>query len=284
MSPVRRHHVQLISYLGFGTTGCCCFVQWLVDCMVYNRIQVNLLVFVLSPTVLPESRVVGGTNARAGELLFSASLQTVQAGHFCGGAIISDRWIVTAASCVVFHWPGSFTVRTGTHTHGQGGVSHATSALTLHEQFDYNYRYNDIALVKTATTIAINAQTTYGIISSYTGHTTGTVSGWGYLSEFGPRATYLQYFQTNIITNEQCKTALAYNNYSSMVLLTNVCALSTWGQGMCRGDSGSPLTNGNELVGIASFGVSCATGVPDVYTRLSSYITWINTVKANNPY
>lgn len=215
--------------------------------------------------------------------MHAASLQTPQHGHFCGATIISDRWVLTTASCLAIHYAGSFTVRTGTHRYNQGGVEHVTAAVVLHEKFDYNSRYNDIALVKTATTIAINAQTAYATIpTSSAAYSSGIISGWGHTQVNGTKSVYLQYLQVPIITNEQCKTLLTPIKYDKLIQNSNVCTLSQAGQGICRADSGSSLTVGNECVGIASFGVSCATGVPDVFTNVYSYSSWIAAIQKNN--
>lgn len=84
-----------------------------------------------------------------------------------------------------------------------------------------------------------------------------------------------QFLNTNIISNEDCRNGLRNSGYENYVLSTNLCTLAQSGQGICRADSGSPLAINNELIGVASFGVSCATGVPDVYTRVQSFSDWI---------
>lgn len=43
-----------------------------------------------------------------------------------------------------------------------------------------------------------------------------------------------------------------------------------------QGDSGGPLVNDDEQVGVVSWGIPCAKGEPDVFTRVYSYLTWIN--------
>lgn len=198
--------------------------------------------------------------------------------------MISDRWVISAASCLQIHWVGSFTVRTGTHTYNRGGTEHTVVALIWHERFDYNSRSNDIALIKTTNRIIASAQTytAYATIPTTNNHKTGIVSGWGQTQVNGQKSVYLQYYETPIITNEDCKTKLKIYNYDRLIQNTNVCSLSHVGQGICRSDSGSSLTNGHELIGIASFGVSCATGVPDVFTKVSQYSSWISTTQKNN--
>lgn len=248
---------------------------------IYSVLAVLIaLVVVASCNVIPPTaRIVGGQDARPGQLMYVASLQTQRGGHFCGAAIISDRWVLSAASCLVFHWPGSFTVRTGTHVSNLGGVQHQADTLVLHNLFDYFRRTNDIALIRTATAIIPNGNTAFATVfgapldagAAYY----ATIAGWGHTQVDGQQSLQLQYFQTPIITNERCTSLLAFNNFAYLLEPTNVCALSQFGQGMCRGDSGSPLAIGHQVVGIASFGVSCATGAPDVYTRVSEYASWI---------
>lgn len=50
----------------------------------------------------------------------------------------------------------------------------------------------------------------------------------------------------------------------------------------CHGDSGGPLqyklNDTYYIAGIVSFGVSCGSTFPDVYTRVSSYIDWIEEI------
>lgn len=229
----------------------------------------------------PESRIVGGLEARQGQFRYIASLQTVQFGHFCGSTIISYHWVISAASCVSEKRAGSFFIRTGSHLTNYGGAKYETDAVIIHHRFDYNIRANDIALIRSSTAITLNAKTAFATIpSTFVGmESFATVAGWGYTRVNGQISNNLQYFQTPIISNERCKSLLSSSNYSQLVQLTNVCALSKKGQGICRGDSGSPLAIGNQLVGIVSFGVPCGTGVPDVYTRVSQYISWIQTTQ-----
>lgn len=62
---------------------------------------------------------------------------------------------------------------------------------------------------------------------------------------------------------------------------TNLCTKPVRGEGLCDGDSGAPLVAENGLqIGIASWGIPCATGKPDIYTSIYAYRTWL---EENNP-
>lgn len=58
---------------------------------------------------------------------------------------------------------------------------------------------------------------------------------------------------------------------------SNLCAFTKKGVGACHGDSGGPLVlaDTHEQVGVVSWGLPCGRGLPDVYTRLTSYSEWI---------
>lgn len=56
----------------------------------------------------------------------------------------------------------------------------------------------------------------------------------------------------------------------------NICTQNAEGFGMCTGDAGSALVSGPNAIGIVSWGTGCATGIPDVYTRISTQVPWIN--------
>jgi len=54
------------------------------------------------------------------------------------------------------------------------------------------------------------------------------------------------------------------------------------GKDACQGDSGGPFVvkkdNAYTLQGVVSFGIGCARpGLPGIYTRVSTYVRWINT-------
>lgn len=53
------------------------------------------------------------------------------------------------------------------------------------------------------------------------------------------------------------------------------CLIS--GEGTCFGDSGGPLVLNDSLIGLVSWGIPCAIGRPDMFTRVSSFVDWVTT-------
>lgn len=70
---------------------------------------------------------------------------------------------------------------------------------------------------------------------------------------------------------------------SRFIFNSTLCTKAEKGIGSCHGDSGGPLTLNNQLIGILSWGVPCALGRPDVYTRITSFTDWITKLTGVTP-
>lgn len=79
------------------------------------------------------------------------------------------------------------------------------------------------------------------------------------------------------MSNEECrKKSMPKTPIKDPITL---CAYSgSKGNGICIGDSGGPLVNDNKLIGVSSWGVACAKGYPDGFTRISTFAPWIDQV------
>lgn len=95
---------------------------------------------------------------------------------------------------------------------------------------------------------------------------------------------------TTVPIQECVETLLEYNRGSNQPSLhalneTQLCAINLQQRSdACQGDSGGPIflndaiTGVSTIVGIVSYGVSCGTELPSVYTRIASYAGWIENI------
>ncbi len=68
-------------------------------------------------------------------------------------------------------------------------------------------------------------------------------------------------------------------SYSHLLLINKNLynVLQSGGAGPCTGDYGGPLTFGNQVIGLVSWGEGCGRpNLPAVYTRVAHYRHWID--------
>ncbi|XP_057373710.1 transmembrane protease serine 9-like isoform X2 [Daphnia carinata] len=224
------------------------------------------------------SRIIGGSNAGPGEFPFVAQIQ-VNGQHWCNGYIYNDKWIVTTAACVIGyrHQPDALTVIVGRTDPNNLGTEQIIPvfAIQIHENYDHSSRSNNVAMLQLSAAIVIGNDATT-IASGYLNASKeATVAGWTDGSA-GEMKT-LRYTNVPIRPEDACSTV--YNqlwNNASMF-----CAGNATNDACNQGDSGAPLLQrttpeGFHVVGLVSHTIGCGDPLyPTVYTRLSSYSTWM---------
>ncbi|GJQ80527.1 hypothetical protein Trydic_g12418 [Trypoxylus dichotomus] len=225
--------------------------------------------------VFGDWRVVGGTNAPGGEYPSMVSLRSSGNAHFCGGTILNSLNILTAAHCIVGRSAGNTITVAGTNLLNSGGTSRATALLLVHANYNSQTIANDIAVVRVSQALGFTTLIQQvSLNTANTGAVAAILVGWGRTSTNGPLPNNLQHLATQTITHAAC-----VSSWGSLVSQLQICAVIGAGQGACNGDSGGPLfqTSNRAQLGIASFirAGGCAQGFPDVYVRVSSYISWI---------
>lgn len=149
--------------------------------------------------------------------------------------------------------------------------------LRNHPNYNPSSLINDIALIKLPSAVTFNQYINKIRLpmqaNSYVG-STAFASGYGKTSD-STSTDYLMYVTERVISNEQCS-----RTFSSSIRSSNICGQGRQGsrpQAICNGDSGGPLAITNVgQIGLVSFSIeSCEKGAPDVYTRISSYRSFL---------
>ncbi|XP_017782137.1 PREDICTED: chymotrypsin-1-like [Nicrophorus vespilloides] len=218
-------------------------------------------------------RIVGGSKAPAGAFPYQISLRGIFGGHSCGGSIINDQWILTAAHCVQGSSPSSLNVVVGSNQLNAGGEKYKVSKVIYHENYDSSAIKNDVAVLKLEKplTFSKTVQPIPLASSSIGANEDCVLSGWGTTTYPGNTPNDLQFINLKTLSVKDCQERQAPNP----VFDSQVCTFTQKGQGACHGDSGGPLVAGGKQIGIVSWGRPCGIGYPDVFTRVYSFLSWI---------
>jgi len=224
-------------------------------------------------------RVVGGVEADIGEypwqvaLLFGACLDS----QFCGGSLVSDRYVITAAHCTAGR--SNIKVRVGDTNLALDNEATAftINVKTIKQHPDYRFPINDISVLELETPVDLTAYPNIKPIclpaqgATYA-NTEASVSGWGTLRYGWNRATHLNEVAANVFSDDDC-------GMSADIL----CALDKDGGTACHDDSGGPLStqdsannNAETLIGVVSSG-GCAVDNRIVrYAEVSHFRSWLD--------
>lgn len=227
------------------------------------------------------NRIVGGAVAANGSRPYQAAV-LVDERFFCGGSLISEEYVVTAAHCA-FNAQEMMIILGGynlTAKEEEGRQIFIATTFIVHENYTMGRVHDDIALVKFESIVysdTVKAITLPPADKDVAVGTSLIVSGWGKISDDAMTITpILEEVTVPSISNDDCEKV-----YPDLIGDGILCTAGTGGKGTCNGDSGGPLTGGtgDDLVlrGIVSFGHvgGCAQGDPDGFTRVDQYVDWI---------
>lgn len=243
----------------------------------------------------PASAVVGGSDATASTAPYQASV-VVQgwfgSSHACGGALVGEKSVVTAAHCVNGHTPDQIKVKYGGLDRTHLAVTQDVVKISQHEGFN-GALANDVAVLELSSPIEMTDRVKTIELASSTPAPGAelTVTGWGRTRpDANSLPTGLKVLRERLATPESCRTSgrgirLARAEEGGPVegpapalnTRTMLCgAPVATGESLCTGDGGGPAVVDGVLVGIASWNSGCGrNGKDDIYTNVAVFRGWL---------
>jgi len=258
---------------------------------LYNQ-SPNLAPFFYAAQVQPY--IVNGETAIPHEFPFMAALMNLNR-QFCGGSLIDDNHILTAAHCVAHmskYDVQNLRVRLGDHNIKDGTsdgttVEKRVKRVIRHKGFSSSTLWNDVAILTLEDDVRYGPNIQPICLANgnrkYVDNIV-TVAGWGTLREGGSQPSNLMKVDVKVWTNERCKSS--YGSSAPGGITSHMLCASDYQKDSCSGDSGGPLFDcpyggSCEQIGIVSWGIGCAKQqYPGVYTRVTEMMPWIKRIIA----
>ncbi|XP_065296042.1 transmembrane protease serine 9-like [Dermacentor albipictus] len=232
-----------------------------------------------------EDRVVGGHEAVPGSWPWHAGLHSspfFESAYFCGGALISDRHVLTAAHCLEYRAAYNVFAHVGSHSRSSRDLTEQyvrAEHLCMHVDPTM-----DIGIVKLSSSVNFTDTVRPACLpepgSELADRTTLYVTGWGQTDEFDPhsRPEGLKQVMTKSVANDRC--------VKEFHEVPNYLLCGSFEDGTpCQGDSGGPLVRKGDdgawvLEGIVHKGGQLCKTLRNTramrYVKVSHFVNWVD--------
>ncbi|XP_049625014.1 granzyme K [Suncus etruscus] len=230
------------------------------------------------------SEIIGGREVEPHSRPFMASLQ-YNGIHTCGGVLIHQQWVLTAAHCHSRKDKGRFsTVVLGAHSLSKNERSKQTLSIKRFipfPRFASDPTSNDVMLIELYTNATLNKNVQLlqpRFRTDIKANTKCQVTGWGATNSKSQFFSDTLREVTVTVINRKLCNSQSYYNHKPIITKDLACAGNTRGQkDSCKGDSGGPLVCNGAFSALVSKGYKCGIAKkPGVYTILNKkYEAWI---------
>lgn len=239
-----------------------------------------------------QPNIIGGDPAEPSEYPFMAAIldETISGNdyqkQYCGGSLVDDDWVLTAAHCVEDVAASSLAVAVGRNVlSSTAGARRSVAQVVVNPNFgSQSSLSHDAALLRLSSPITTIAPIDVAVTADDVFEAAGTVLtviGWGTTKAKG-QPSYpddLQEVDVPVVGDARCGRVYGASFHGPTMLCAGAPGIDS-----CYGDSGGPLfardTDGFVQLGIVSWGNGCATKrFPGVYSEVnnSSIRAWITT-------
>ncbi|XP_058795937.1 venom serine protease 34-like isoform X2 [Phymastichus coffea] len=240
------------------------------------------------------TKIVGGGETGINEFTMMVGIIHVPIYQvYCGGTIISNEYVLTAAHCLNDLTVEDIGILVGDHDLTTGDETNATKLYqvenyVVHPNYISNKKDYDIAVISIRGTISFTNEVGpvclpfQHYLDSFGGSHVD-ILGWGTTEFAGSLSNTLQKVTLSVTNYSTCKKFFPDIEYRQ------ICTFAER-KDSCQFDSGGPVLWQNPtsrrlvLVGVISYGSFCASQKPSVNTRVGYFIDWIVKVTPSTQY
>jgi len=211
------------------------------------------------------NRVAGSERANPNEFPW---MVYVRGDMSCGGSLISEEWVLTAAHCVS-RKAAQNKVKLVKHNGRTSARTKYISEVIIHRQYNRKTNNNDIALLKLKNPVRVGKICLPANRATFAG-SPATVAGWGKTGIHSGESAVLRKTNVKVISNNKCRQYGRHfrDSVTSSMMCTVPDRWYSYAKGACKGDSG--------IVSWGTKNVGCTTKTdPGVFVRVANYLHWI---------